>query len=248
MERILSYDIFRGILLIAMVIFHVMVNLTNLQFDQSFFYWIPMGFIMFLGVILGQFLRDKSAKKINLALKLLLIFLGLNIYNFLTKDFGVLDLIKGDQTLFSFEILFPMSILIFSTLLLDPLREKWKTCLAICFFLLILMNHYSLFYYNLSFLLYGLLGYFLSIGVNLDQLARRYQGFRYASLFLFLTVALFLLQFVEIFDFILVFQVLALYFLSTILFKKSGLLTLLGKHSFALYISHILVIRFIVGN
>ncbi len=120
-------------------IFHILVNLTGWVFEQEFFYWVPMGFILFLGVVLGQFLVGKTFKKLSLGFKLLVLFLGFNAPTFY-GGVHFADFLRGDSTLFSFEILLPMAVLIFSTILWDQIRSGWKILLGFSFGLLLILN------------------------------------------------------------------------------------------------------------
>jgi len=244
-ERIVSYDIFRGVLLIGMMVFHVLVNLTPIKFNQELFYWIPMGFIMFLGVILGQFLVGKTRKKVFLGFKILIIFLIGNLGNFATGA-SFLYLLRGNQALFSFEILLPMSALIFLSIFLDRALFKWKFFLLFLFLLLVLLQLADFYSYNLAFLVYGLIGYFLGAGLNLDSAVSNVSG-RFRWVVLFLAIApFFLVKLFGLVDFVVAIQVLALFALCAWIFKKSQTLYFLGKNSLVLYVAHIVIIRVIL--
>lgn len=256
--RIISYDLFRGVLLIGMVIFHILVNLTSLQFDQRQFYFVPAGFILFLGVILAYFLKNRTGKKLVLSVKLLAIFLLLNIPNFIAKDFTVLDFISGDPRIFSFEILFPMTVMILLTLLTDKVDQiksvklaKSVQLLILALFLLLLsiLNHFDIFYYNLIFTIYGLIGYFAASLHNLDQSLQQFQKTILKKIFALVFFALitiipfFILHFFKLYDLLIILQIFAMYFAFNIIIRNNKPLTLLGKHSLLLYVGHIVIIK-----
>ncbi|MBI2634888.1 hypothetical protein HYW82_04450 [Candidatus Peregrinibacteria bacterium] len=238
--RILSYDVFRGILLIGMVVFHVLVNLTSFRFNQELFYWVPLGFVLFLGVILARFLTDKFLKKIKLAAKLLIIFLAFNIPNFLHNDIHFSDFIIGSSRLFSFEILMPMVLVIMLSLLLDKIK---KSGLMLCFLFpaLIALNYSGIDSYNLLFTIYGLIGYFVGKNFDLNGYAKNKLSF--AAAILFSAVPFFIIQYFQLFDFIVVAQVLAMYFLCKFLLGNNHLMAELGRYSLFLYVAHIVLIK-----
>ncbi|MFA5829888.1 MAG: hypothetical protein WC843_05360 [Candidatus Gracilibacteria bacterium] len=242
-QRIQSYDIYRGLLLTGMVIFHIITNLTSLQFDQRFFYWIPMGFVIFLGVILARFLQNKTHKKLILALKILACFLIFNIPNYLKSDFNLFELIKGNQVIFSFEILLPMSLLILISIPMDKLIKNSIYSGLISLIAIIILNLSGFYSYNLAFLLYGLVGYFLSLNWDLHSTATNLKNRQ--SIFALLTciIPFIILAFGNFYDFIFIPQVFAVYFLIARVLPKNQMLSFLGRNSFYIYIGHIFVIK-----
>jgi len=262
--RIQSYDIYRGLLLAAMVAFHLAANLTALRFDHHYFYWVPMGFVVFLGVILARFLQGKTAKKLPLALKVLACFLVLNVPNYLKPDFNLSALALGDQALFSFEILLPMAMLIFATIIFEqaiylfnksrhtPRLIIWSAA-AITFLALIALSLSGFYSYNLAFLLYGLVGYFMALDLNLHTLATGQANHSPPSqknMQTLLAAAVCIFPFVILargifFDFLFLPQVIAAYFITTRFIPDSRALSWLGKNSFVIYIGHIIAIKLI---
>ncbi len=243
-RRIVSYDVFRGFLLVAMVCFHVLANLTDLVFDQRIFYWVPMGFIFFLGIVLSAFLKNKKKKKFFLGAKLFGVFIFLNVHHFVQNELSFGMLLMGDTLKTSFEILFPMSLMIFLSLFFDQFSRQWKILFALAFFSLVLLNGLHFYSYNLCFLIYGLLGYFLGFGVDLDEMTKRWMNLK--SIFVAIGVCyavFFSIYFLDFRDFFVLFQMLAFYFLSTALFKNSDFLCFLGRNSFSFYIGHIFLIK-----
>lgn len=239
-ERVLSYDVFRGVLLIGMVVFHVIVNLTNLQFNQELFYWVPLGFVLFLGVVLARFLRGKSVKKIRLALKLLLIFVVGNVPNLLNKPIEFKDFLVGDPALFSFEILFPMVVVILASAVLDRAKQT-KTLLVLSFIALISLYFLKIDSYNLHFSLYGLIGYFIARDFDLNSYLQN-KWMNVVSVVLSV-VPFFVVQYFGFFPLLIVLQVLAMFFLCNLIFGGSKTLVLLGKRSLMLYVAHVIIIR-----
>lgn len=252
--RIESYDLFRGILLVVMIVFHIIVNLTSIKFDQRLFYWVPAGFVVFLGVILARFLKNKTAKKNKLALKLSAIFLIFNIPNFLHKNFSAGDFIGGNQQIFSFEILFPMVIVIFLSNLFDKIKTK-QSCLLFFLFLstwLLVLNYFNIFYYNLSFAIYGLIGYFAASIYDFNELLgkiNKSSSTKLSAILIFLAISIapfFIIHFFNLYDILTLAQIFSMYFAFNIIIKNNKPLTLLGKHSLFLYIGHIIVIKLIL--
>jgi uncharacterized membrane protein YcfT len=245
-ERITSYDAFRGLLLVGMVIFHVIVNLTNIEFNQNLFYWVPLGFMLFLGVILGKFLDGKNKKIIILGLKLAAIFLILNIPNFVFKNYTPAQLIIGDQKTFSFEILLPMSIATFASVGLNKLVKTHKTALITTLCLISILTYLyfiNIYSYNLSFLIYGIIGYLIGKNLNLDNLSKTLSKSTFAVIILASIIPLFIIDRAGIVESIIILQVLALYFITAKIFDKNKLLILIGKYSLVIYVSHIILIK-----
>ncbi len=244
--RIQSYDIYRGLLLAAMVVFHILVNLTPLRFDQHFFYWVPMGFVTFLGVILARFLQGKTSKKLSLALKVLACFVILNIPNYLRPEFNFWALIKGDQTILSFEILMPMALLIFISIPFDKI-SRIPECLPKILTLagIIALGFIGFYSYNLAFLLYGIFGYFIAKNTNLHQIAEKPTPLLTVICILLTAAPFILLYFGYFFDFLFLIQVFATYLLLGKILPQNNTLAFLGRHSFSIYVGHILIIKLI---
>lgn len=254
--RIQSYDIYRGLLLAAMVVFHILVNLTPLRFDQHFFYWVPMGFVTFLGVILARFLQGKTSKKLSLALKVLACFVILNIPNYLRPKFNFWALIKGDQAILSFEILMPMALLIFASILFDRFAGSRSQAApgnsfisasgaALTLSTIIILNFSGFYSYNLAFLLYGIFGYFIAKNTNLHQIAEKPTPLLTVICILLTAAPFILLYFGYFFDFLFLIQVFATYLLLGKILPQNNTLAFLGRHSFSIYVGHILIIKLI---
>lgn len=248
-ERVMSYDVFRGILLIGMVVFHVLVNLTPLQFNQKLFYWVPLGFVLFLGVILARFLRNKNNKKIKLALKLMAIFLIFNLPVLMSQNFSLSDLVQGDQKIFSFEILLPMAAVILLTVPIEKIKKKklddsrYETKVALIiaisiFAVLVALDLTGIYFYNLNFTLYGLLGYYAAMQTDLNTLPARKKYLPFAVL---IATAPFFLPYSP--DYVTMIQVFAMYLLTGALIGKNTPLALLGRYSLFLYVAHIIAIK-----
>lgn len=238
--RIFSYDVFRGVLLVGMVVFHVVVNLTPLQFNQELFYWVPLGFVLFLGVVLGRFLRGRTAKKFGLAVKLLAVFLVGNVLNFRSKEIGFYDFLIGDPQIFSFEILAPMTAVILMSIALDKIGKGWALGLLL-FLALPVLQYFEIHSYNLAFGIYGLIGYFIGRSFDLDGWTEKKIWMVPACV---LAVGVFgVIRFFGLFDFLVVLQVLGLYFLSAFALGNNRILSILGRHSLLLYVAHIVLIK-----
>jgi hypothetical protein len=200
-KRIYSYDVFRGVLVVGMIVYHILTNLTTLDINHTYFRWVSVGFILFLGIILGQFLSQKTSKILNLNLKLLGLFLLgnfaliLNLYSIYRSLPN--DIIFGDQGLFTFEILLPMILVSAFFLLIShpkfPLLRGWLAegkagdvlfkrsfFFAILFSISILGLFWTEFlasdyYYNIIYFLYGLAGLSLGLVLNLDNFKNHFK-------------------------------------------------------------------------
>jgi len=273
-KRITSYDVFRGLLLVCMVFFHLLVNLSDVKFDQNYFYFVPLGFMLFLGVILGQFLKGSSRKVLVLGAKLAAIFFVFNVPKFVSLFSGEgslaqLDLVKlavGDQKIFSFEILLPMSLVAFASIgiwrvgrvvrgrvasgcgagIISSVVATVVATVALIS-LLTYMYFVNVYSYNLSFFIYGLIGYFIGENLDLDGIARRMSGWKLIVVFVAIVAPFFVIGRFGIVEVLVILQVLALYFLVTKAFDKNKFLIFLGKNSLALYIAHIVVIKAVMG-
>jgi len=247
-ERITSYDVFRGLLLVGMVVFHLAVNLSDIKFDQNYFYLVPLGFMLFLGVILGRFLGGRSKKVMILGAKLAVIFIVFNIPNFISKNYTPAQFVIGDQGIFSFEILLPMSAMAFASIGLSRLAKGRLAAVVLVLALLSVLTYLyviDVYSYNLSFLIYGAVGYLIGKNLDLDGIARMMSGWAFlvvilASLAPFLAIGRF-----GIVEILVVLQVLALYFLAARVFGENKFLILLGKNSLVLYVLHIVLIRIV---
>ena len=243
--RVLSYDIYRGLLLTAMVFYHIIANFTSFNRDPRFSYWIPMGFVLFLGVILARFLQNRTRKKLWLAMKVLAAFFLLNIPKYLDPEFRLLGLVRGHFYFFSFEVLLPMGLLILVSIPLDRTKRVALPLAALAYAGIVAMSLTGFESYNLSFLLCGLVGYFVALRVDLHAVAVAQKAWYATPLVLVSAVPFILLGFGHYFDFLFVLQVMACYFLLTRLVPRNGLFTFVGQHSFVIYIAHIVAIRII---
>ncbi len=243
-KRIISYDVFRGILIIGMIIFHVLCNFYNGDFNKGLWYWIPVGFMMFLGIIIGQFLRDKSKKVLSIGIKLLLIFLTLNIPNFISNSssFTFSKIILGNQNIFSFEILFPMSVLILISLVLSKIASYQKHLLVLIFIFIAFFDTKIFYSYNALFFLFGTFGYFLSSVCNLDSFNKN-TSLKYFSVLIIGIISFVLFYFFPPFNTLVIFQILLFYFLSSYLFKDKKFLAKIGSESLFIYVFHIVLLR-----
>jgi|GEM_PF-2096613 len=247
-ERITSYDVFRGILLIGMIVFHLLVNLTNITFDQNYFYWVPLGFMLFLGIIIGKFLAGRNKKIITIGIKLAAIFIILNIPNFISKNFTLTQLIIGDQKIFSFEILLPMSILTFISIGLNKFIKTYKTALITGIALLSIITYLyliNIYSYNLSFIIYGIVGYFIGKNLDLDSISKNLYNRIFLKVSIIALIPFFIINHTGIIEILVITQVLAFYFITAKIFNKNKLLTVLGKHSLFLYVFHIVIIKIV---
>ncbi len=244
-KRILSYDIFRGVLVIGMIIFHVLANLTSISFNQEIFYWVPAGFILFLGIILSQFLGNRGIKKLMIAAKLLAIFLVFNIPNFLSKQFTVIDFIAGSQEIFSFEILFPMAILILLSNLFDIKKLPAKISLLILIASFLILNYLNVFYYNLIFLIYGLIGFFAAEKFSIHKSIDYFKNSKILIALILTILCTYVTYYVGLYDILITIQIFAIYYLTNIVFSNNKTLSIIGKHSLILYVGHIIIIKLI---
>ena len=246
-KRVQSYDIYRGLLLTAMVLYHFVANLTPWHRDLRFSYWIPMGFVLFLGVILARFLENKTRKKLWLAVKVLAAFFILNIPKYLDPEFTFTALARGDLYFFSFEVLMPMGLLVLLTIPLDR-AKRFAIPLAILTYAgIVAMSVTGFESYNLSLVLYGLVGYFLAQRVDLDRAAVSMRSWLVVPLLMVSALPFILLGFGYYLDYLFVIQVIACYFIVTRLIPRNRPFSFVGRHSFVIYVGHIILIRAIMA-
>lgn len=243
-QRVVSYDIFRGFLLVVMVVFHVLTNLTDLVFNHEYFYFVALGFVLFLGVICGRFLRDKTKKKLMISGKLAAIFLIFNSYRFFAEDFQLLELVKGNSQLFSFEILVPMVAGILLTIVFDRVKIKSEILIFGLVLILALLYHFDLYFYNLNYTIYCLIGYFVGRQYDLDAWPKKKIGLVFSGVLIALLPFVYIRYF-GIFDLLILVQVFGMYFLLKILISNNQSLFLIGKHSLVLYVGHIVLLKLI---
>jgi len=154
----------------------------------------------------------------------------------------------GDQGIFSFEILLPMSAMAFASIGLSRLAKGRLAAVVLVLALLSVLTYLyviDVYSYNLSFLIYGAVGYLIGKNLDLDGIARMMSGWAFlvvilASLAPFLAIGRF-----GIVEILVVLQVLALYFLAARVFGENKFLILLGKNSLVLYVLHIVLIRIV---
>jgi len=255
-HRFSSYDIFRGILIIGMIFFHTFANFYSQSFNQNLYYWIPVGFMIFLGIIVGEFLSNKPNKTFKIGLKLITVFCCFNVFNIYINfsNISLLDFIFGNQQIFSMEILLPMSIFLFLVNLINLFKYKTNNkqhnkLLKIIFLLIILLtiiisdfiNFYS---YNLLFILYGLIGYLIPKILNIHYWVDYINTNKFKILNILLIIISFLFIYYEnMYRIIAVFQVILLYIcfsdLYCLVFKH------MGYNSFFIYVFHIILIKLI---
>lgn len=243
-ERVHSYDLYRGLLLVAMVIYHVLLNLTSLPIQVAYARWIPMGFVMFLGVILARFLQSQTRKKLLLALKLIGAFVILNIPRYLESTFTWHAFLTGDARYISFEILLPMGLVTLLAVPFDRLRRYSYLLAGLTYAAIVAVNLVGYHANNLQFLLYGFIGYFVALSVDLDTIAHK----RAAWSTVVPATAVVCLPFVLLglghyFDFLFVIQIFGLYLLAARWVRANKLMEFVGRNSFVIYVGHIVVIR-----
>lgn len=254
-QRIYSYDVFRGVLILAMVIVHVWVNFFAHSLNPGLYYWIPVGFMLFLGVILGQFLKNKPKKVIGFAVKLLAVFFLFNIPVFFNNAqiLSWKDFLMGNQAFFSLEILFPMGVFALFCVLFQWFWEKvgvkskkLNSWLLLIFLLsLIFISDFVDYYsYNFVFFLYAGCGYLIGTTWNLNEIALQLTSSRwfYVNIVL-LVVSFFMILWFPLLRIEAVLQTVGIYLLFSSL--RSNVLIFLGKHSFVIYVGHIVVIKIV---
>lgn len=257
-ERIISYDLFRGFLLSMMVLYHILVNFFW-KTETHLFHWVSTGFILFLGLVVGQFLLNKPTKTLWLGAKLGGIYLAGNLLITWWKELDWSNwidfLTAGDQDLAVFEILLPMTYLLLISAFLGKILHHWPKqipkliLISIPLGLLFMLNFTQDYWYNLIYLSYGLIGLVLGWAINLDEhlktVRKRPPLFTLAILgFLIILAAQFYLQ--QSLLFFTAGQVICLYLASSpvLNFGKKAWLWL-GQNSLGLYVIHILLIKVI---
>ncbi len=183
-QRLFSYDFFKGILIVGMIFAHVFYVFDgNAQFLERFFLWIPAGFVFFSGVLAGEVLWGKKSSWyfIRRAVQLLGIFIVANLFVLaISKKISFFefseDFIWGNQGATSFEILIPLAL----TILLVPLLGLFPPSLGILWGIIFLLTAdiarmEGVFYsYNLQFLIIGILGFFFGRESSLENLRKSF--------------------------------------------------------------------------
>jgi len=226
-----------------MFVWHILLNLTHIPLHADYFRWISMGFVMFLGVGLARFLRYKTHKKLVLVLKLFATFYVLNIPNYLKSDFDPMYLLTGSQIHLSFEVLFPMGLLILLSIPLDHLRRYSYLAAGGTYLAVVAAMLAGVYIYNLRILLYGLLGYFLASGLDLDKIARTRSLWPTLVALVTCCIPFVVRKFGYYFDFLFVLYVLALYLLVARWIRANKALEFVGRNSFVMYVGQIIVVK-----
>ena len=244
-KRLTSFDIFRGVLVLGMIVFHVIYNLSIFQPSVFMLYWIPVGFMMFFGIVIGQFLMKKRKKLLLLAAKLAGIFFLFNSLRF--SQVSLQDVLLGNQQIFSFEILWAMALTLVVIAAFSKSLELRIVRLLILFASiagLVFLDFYDWYSYNAIFILFGIFSVCLGSIVSLDDIQKSITKNQNIILIFIAGLLSFLAYYLEL-RFLVVLQVFALYFLTIFLFQDNEKLEFLGKNSLFIYVFHIVLIQLI---
>lgn len=136
-----------------------------------------------------------------------------------------------------------MSLLILLSIPMDRLI-KHSICGALISFIAIIILNLSGFYsYNLAFLLYGLVGYFLSLKLDLHSIATEQKNRQSIFALLICIIPFIILAFGNFYDFLFIPEIFAVYFLIVRVLPREQILSFLGRNSFYIYIGHIFIIK-----
>lgn len=250
-QRIITLDIFRGILVLGMIVFHSSFHLFNGEVNQNLFHWVPTGFVLFAGILIGNVLRDRKTTEYFFyrGLKLLLFVALLNLPLWIRYEVPPVEIMRlfllGNPSFSAFEILIPIALVIMTAGVLLRIPRL----IGIVFFtsILLLMDVLQSHHFTFKFYTIGALGVFLG-QMNVSPLLLSFSKKTGA---LFAAIGSFLLFYLlSVIPAVWTLQViLALLLFGWLPFflqknkKLESFCVLLGKYSLFLYIFHVAVIR-----
>jgi hypothetical protein len=247
--RIGAFDVYRGILVIGMIVFHTWFHLFDGSPPSILFHWVPSGFVLCTGILLGMVLSQKKtgSQIFWRGLKLFLIFLALNIPVWIYEKISFyrisVSFIMGNASFSSFEILLPIAI----TIMISPLllRFRWIWIGSFLAFLgLFLLDIFQYFPFTLKFLLIGILGIFLGRIPIFRGILQRNSSSKFGLITLCLLILLLLsLAFPTSWTIPMLLSIFLLLGISS--FQNSGSQTLIffGQYSLILYIFHVALLQ-----
>ena len=165
-KRNIALDIFRGFLVLGMIVFHARLHLFASEIPEVVLYFIPTGFVLFAGILVGAILgkRKSTHQLVARGAKLILLFLILNFPFWWADRMSIIEMISlliiGNPEYSAFEILVPIGL----TIIVAPFLLRFKKPLlffGITFALLVLLDVNQFFPFTLKFFLVGLQGVFL---------------------------------------------------------------------------------------
>jgi hypothetical protein len=199
-SRIDALDWTKGALVVCMVVYHSINYSAFRPMAFKYLAFLPSSFILIAGFLVGQVYAAKYNLEtwrpyLRLAVrgvKLLLLFLVLNVGYCMVRQRGVIDglwefadragtiFLSGNGREGIFEVLLPIAYFLLLAPVLLWVRARAGAAIAICaggmFLLCVLLERNGLSYKNLSFLSAGLLGMacgLIPIG-SIDRLARKW--------------------------------------------------------------------------
>lgn len=262
-KRVVSYDLFRGVLVIAMIFYHVFVNLYNNNLNHYLsLARVSIGFVRITGIITGEFLLNKQKKQWSIIGKLLMFYLTINIaiwlYQNHTRQTIGSTLLLWSQEKTSFEILLPISLTIAIGGIIGNYSKKSgeRTLYAatILSSILLLLDQQGIYIFSLNFTLYGLLwvvmgSYYQREKISNQVLSNRWREWIIIALTATLTWYLTITPHTNIV--IPLLHTYLIYRTIHIIAKHSQskhiltILTKIWKLSLAIYIIHIIIIKII---
>ncbi len=259
--RIISYDLFRGVLVIAMISYHVFANLHN----STISHWLSLarvsiGFVYITWIITWQFLLEKKKKQWSIISKLLSIYIITNIIIGIqsnhTRQTIIETIISGQQNTTSFEILLPISLTIF----IGSIRGKYSkksqkktlVSIAIIIALLLTIDQLGIYIFSMNFTLYGILGTLIGAHYKRENISTKLRTTRYRKYLLIITtivITRYLTKTSHTNIMIPLFHTCLIYWVSHNVAQRrpskriTKRLTNIGKFSLLIYIIHIGIIK-----
>jgi peptidoglycan/LPS O-acetylase OafA/YrhL len=193
-ERNLHLDYVKGVLVIAMVIYHTMNYFSTVQTsDYEYIRFITGSFIFISGYIISTIYENKYQVNKNIVckrliirgFKLLIIFTALNllinslgITNYKNVQHGIEqylnDLstiyISGNSKLTAFPILVPIAYLLIISPIYFVFHKLRKPLMVVTIIIAFCCRYFSVDCYNLSLGIIGLFGFFVGMLINKERL------------------------------------------------------------------------------
>ena len=211
------------------------------------------------GIMTGQFLLKRAKKRRKIVIKLLSIYLLTNIIlltiQWISVDTIIYALLSGQQNLASLEILLPIAV----TIGIGPYLSKKSQHSAtktlrwaiLVLWILLILDQYGIYIFSLNFSLYGILGVIRSSYYNLEantksKLEKPITKTMVILATIFLSYYLHTVDHTHVFTPII--HTLFLYASTVAIVSntkdiRTQRLQKLGKHSFIIYIGHIVVLK-----
>ncbi len=252
-KRLAELDIFRGFLVLGMIVFHSWLHLYEEKIPEAYFHFVPTGFVLFAGILIGKVLsgRKTSFQIYTRGLKLFIIFLLLNVPFWIVGKISLyriaVSFIQGNPTFSSFEILLPIALTIISAPFFLKLRPP-SLFFLIGLLGLGMLDLFQYFPYTVKFFIIGVMGIFFGRSDLLNYFLRAEKDKLRICISFFLSAILVLsLPSLPLSWSLQMILTLSLFlWVPYVLEKIPGMRSMLmnfGKYSLILYIFHVVLIQ-----